>query len=105
MNVWGGRTACLLTACLLAASTLEIPRAECLAAETEASSENETADALYSQPGADFGKGHVYSFPPAFSLSGDPTPVPDRFSWADLGKKPTVRSQGKLGTCWAISAA
>jgi len=31
--------------------------------------------------------------------------LPSRFSWAERGKKPTVRSQGALGTCWALTAA
>ncbi len=30
--------------------------------------------------------------------------VPRRYSLIDQGRKPTVRSQGELGTCWAISA-
>lgn len=60
---------------------------------------------LFGEPGSDFGKGPAYSFPPAAGTAGNLSLLPDAFSWADLGKKPAVRSQGDLGTCWAITAA
>lgn len=60
---------------------------------------------LYGEPGADFGKGHVYDTAAEAALSQLPKLLPARFSWADYGKKPSVRSQGALGTCWALTAA
>ncbi len=35
---------------------------------------------------------------------GGEVTLPPRFDWREHGKAPLVRTQGKLGTCWAISA-
>ena len=43
----------------------------------------------------------------AFETGGqstDPSDLPVRHDSRDAGKHPTVKSQGKLGTCWAITA-
>jgi C1A family cysteine protease len=60
---------------------------------------------LYGRPGADFGKGSTAAFAADFSQAKADSPLPKTFSWADYGKKPTVRDQGSLGTCWALTAA
>ena len=60
---------------------------------------------LYGRPGADFGKGSTATFAADFSQAKADSPLPKTFSWADYGKKPTVRDQGSLGTCWALTAA
>lgn len=60
---------------------------------------------LYGRPGADFGKGSTAAFAADFSQAKSDSPLPKTFSWADYGKKPTVRDQGSLGTCWALTAA
>ena len=60
---------------------------------------------LYGRPGSDFGKGHRYTYAAEAVFSDLPSLLPARFSWADHGKKPAVRSQGSLGTCWALAAA
>ena len=60
---------------------------------------------LYGRPGADFGKGSTAVFAADFSRAKADSPLPKTFSWADYGKKPTVRDQGSLGTCWALTAA
>lgn len=44
-----------------------------------------------------------------FAMDYDCLPIadssmPSRYSLAEEGRKPTVRSQGDLGTCWALSA-
>ncbi|MCI6238210.1 MAG: lectin like domain-containing protein [Lachnospiraceae bacterium] len=60
---------------------------------------------LYGRPGVDFGKGSTAAFAADFSQAKADSPIPKTFSWADYGKKPTVRDQGSLGTCWALTAA
>lgn len=60
---------------------------------------------LYGRPGVDFGKGSTAAFAADFSQAKADSPLPKTFSWADYGKKPTVRDQGSLGTCWALTAA
>ena len=60
---------------------------------------------LYGRPGADFGKGSTAVFATDFSQDKVNAPLPETFSWAACGKKPTVRNQGSLGTCWALTAA
>ena len=60
---------------------------------------------LYGRPGADFGKGSTAVFATDFSQAAISAPLPKAFSWADYEKKPAVRDQGSLGTCWAMTAA
>lgn len=62
-------------------------------------------EVLFGKPGAAFGKGQRCTYASEAVSAGKPSLLPARFSWADLGKKPTVRSQGSLGTCWALAAA
>ena len=56
------------------------------------------------EPGGDLNRGPVYRFATDRFLWNVENTMPASFSWISLGKKPTVKSQGALGTCWAISA-
>lgn len=60
---------------------------------------------LYGRPGADLGKGPGPLLASQIFPAGAEGRIPETFSWTDFGRKPEVRSQGKLGTCWALTAA
>lgn len=56
------------------------------------------------EPGEDLNQGAQYAFSTDRFLWNVEPKMQRSFSWIDLGKKPTVKSQGNLGTCWAITA-
>lgn len=103
-----GRTAAAAVSCLLVCCLIALRSPEAGAdpvSGTSAGLELPTLDQMiYGEPGAEEGVSSVSVFPSVQKLTDFLTPLPGRFSWEDYGKKPTVRKQGDLGTCWALAA-
>ena len=95
----GSRLLCLaLLLCIL-------PGGHFSAGQTAGAQEEETADAgtVSAQEEETAGAGTASAQEEENETDGSDV-LPGKYDCRDIGKAPVVRSQGKLGTCWAISA-